>query len=249
MEERWATDWDLLDPREVGRHLKVSPTTIRVWCIRGLMPEPDVIRAGTPVWTRHTITAWAQRRGLIPLLRAQVVQLLQRRGNGVHIRDLIEHWVARGGPAIEPQRAVRALLLDLIDEGYVVRSGRDTYRSLPALDVGSFDDRCLGVAHALRGFGALDARDVAAAMGLHRRERERVARALLRLRDAGLLFPAPSNGRYQGVTPAGWEWHEAWARGGRWWEAASLTGFGVSAPHGDAAASGSTALAVGGKVW
>ena len=167
----------------------------------------------------------------------------------MHIRDVIERWVAGGGSAAGAQRAVRAVLLDLIDEGYVVLIGRDTYRSLPAPDVGSFDDGCLAVAHALREFGALDARDVAAAMGLQRRERERVARALVRLRDAGLLFPASTSARYQGVTLAGKEWHEAWARGGSWWEFASLTGFGASATQGDAAASGSSALAVGGKVW
>ncbi len=202
-----APEWDLLGERDVAHYLSVAPPRVRTWRIRGLLPEPDGVVLGVPVWTRRTIRSWAEKTGhLAPLLRDHVLWLLRVRGDAdsgevtEHCRS--EHLLAgESAPDI-----VRAVLLDLEGEGFIRHvEGRDAFSALPEGDAETLDDRCLEMAGAGGQQTEFGADEITTALGLEPRDHIRVAAALRRLAEAGLLFPA-SEDRYAGQTPAGARW-------------------------------------------
>jgi predicted DNA-binding transcriptional regulator AlpA len=54
---------DLLDPEMIADRLGVARATVHVWRNRGVLPEPDAIRSGCPLWWVDTIDEWARATG------------------------------------------------------------------------------------------------------------------------------------------------------------------------------------------
>ena len=54
---------DLVDPGAVADRLKVRRQTVHMWRHRGIMPEPDYMLNGGPVWAWWRIRDWAERTG------------------------------------------------------------------------------------------------------------------------------------------------------------------------------------------
>jgi hypothetical protein len=50
-------------PSEFAKEVKVKEPTIRQWRHRGLLPEPDMVLSGMPVWTLRSIREWASQTG------------------------------------------------------------------------------------------------------------------------------------------------------------------------------------------
>lgn len=58
---------DLLSPQEVAEALGVKVQTVHAWKFRKLMPPPNMIISGCPMWRRQAIAVWAaQTRRLSP---------------------------------------------------------------------------------------------------------------------------------------------------------------------------------------
>lgn len=51
---------------EIADLLRVKPATVDQWRFRRVLPEPDHVISGTPIWHRETIVAWAVRTGRQP---------------------------------------------------------------------------------------------------------------------------------------------------------------------------------------
>ena len=54
---------DLVDPGAVADRLKVRRQTVHMCRHRGIMPEPDYMLNGGPVWEWWRIRDWAERTG------------------------------------------------------------------------------------------------------------------------------------------------------------------------------------------
>jgi predicted site-specific integrase-resolvase len=50
-------------PQEVAATLGVKVTTVHQWRQRGLLPEPEAVVSGVPMWAPDTIEAWAVATG------------------------------------------------------------------------------------------------------------------------------------------------------------------------------------------
>lgn len=57
-----APTQELLGLRDIARLLGVAPATPQKWRTRRLLPPPDVVASGLPLWRRETIEAWAANR-------------------------------------------------------------------------------------------------------------------------------------------------------------------------------------------
>lgn len=56
----------LVGLREIAELLHVQPDTPNVWRARGVLPEPEWVVSGTPVWRLETIVGWARESGRLP---------------------------------------------------------------------------------------------------------------------------------------------------------------------------------------
>lgn len=57
---------DLVGLVEIADLLEVERQTPRAWRLRGVLPDPDYVISGTPVWRRATIERWARDTGRWP---------------------------------------------------------------------------------------------------------------------------------------------------------------------------------------
>ena len=57
---------DLLGLRDIARLLGVAQGTPQRWRTRGLLPDPEAVVAGRPVWRRGAILAWHEARDARP---------------------------------------------------------------------------------------------------------------------------------------------------------------------------------------
>ena len=57
------TDYQPLGATEVAHYLGVKQATVKKWRHRKIMPDPDWILGGRPVWDTPTIDAWARATG------------------------------------------------------------------------------------------------------------------------------------------------------------------------------------------
>ncbi len=57
---------DLLGLVEIAELLDVERETPRKWRKRNVLPEPDYMISGTPVWRREVIERWARETGRWP---------------------------------------------------------------------------------------------------------------------------------------------------------------------------------------
>ncbi len=57
---------DLVGVADIAERLGVRPQTAATWRHRGLLPEPDWMVSGLPVWDWPTIAAWAKTTGRLP---------------------------------------------------------------------------------------------------------------------------------------------------------------------------------------
>lgn len=48
---------------EIAERLGVDPKTAQQWRFRKLLPEPDALVSGRPVWQWRTIERWARETG------------------------------------------------------------------------------------------------------------------------------------------------------------------------------------------
>ena len=48
-----------LDIEMVAQRLDVTSATVRDWSDRRLLPEPDAVQSGQPLWTAATMNTWA----------------------------------------------------------------------------------------------------------------------------------------------------------------------------------------------
>lgn len=56
-------DDELMGPDEVAAYLQVKRNTIAQWRHRRILPAPDFILSGMPVWRRGDIASWARNTG------------------------------------------------------------------------------------------------------------------------------------------------------------------------------------------
>jgi len=54
---------DLVGSREIAGRLGVSIRTVQTWRMRHVMPEPEYVVSGVPVWNWETIRQWSEHRG------------------------------------------------------------------------------------------------------------------------------------------------------------------------------------------
>lgn len=54
---------DLVDIAQVAERLDVRRQTVHMWRHRGIMPEPDYMLNGGPVWAWWRIRDWAENTG------------------------------------------------------------------------------------------------------------------------------------------------------------------------------------------
>ncbi len=50
----------LVGPADIATRLGVSPTTVSAWKRRGLLPEPEILVSGVPLWFWPDIERWAK---------------------------------------------------------------------------------------------------------------------------------------------------------------------------------------------
>jgi hypothetical protein len=53
---------DLVGSREIASRLNVSLKLVQMWRYRKVMPEPEWIVSGVPIWRWGTIQQWAEKR-------------------------------------------------------------------------------------------------------------------------------------------------------------------------------------------
>lgn len=53
----------LADATEIAKRLGVKRQTVNMWRFRGLLPEPEWMLNGGPVWKWSTIQRWATETG------------------------------------------------------------------------------------------------------------------------------------------------------------------------------------------
>lgn len=56
------TKLDLVGSREIAQRLGVSIRTVQTWRMRKVMPQPEWIVSGFPVWRWEKIHKWAEKR-------------------------------------------------------------------------------------------------------------------------------------------------------------------------------------------
>jgi len=56
-------DYQPLGATEVARHLGVAESTVKKWRHRRIMPDPDWVLGGRPIWDVATINTWARSTG------------------------------------------------------------------------------------------------------------------------------------------------------------------------------------------
>lgn len=54
---------DLVGPHEIAGRLGVKVTTVHQWRQRDLLPEPEAVISGVPVWLWEVIEKWAKETG------------------------------------------------------------------------------------------------------------------------------------------------------------------------------------------
>ena len=54
---------ELVGPGEIADRLGVKRGTVHEWRRRGILPEPEAIVSGVPVWQWSKIEAWARSTG------------------------------------------------------------------------------------------------------------------------------------------------------------------------------------------
>lgn len=67
--QRRLAELALMDFHDIAVYLDVHEGTPSTWRVRGLLPEPDLLKGGrgsTPLWMRSTIHEWAQRTERLP---------------------------------------------------------------------------------------------------------------------------------------------------------------------------------------
>jgi hypothetical protein len=213
---------DLLGEQDIAKLLLVAPSTVRVWRLRGVLPEPDsVVNDSTHVWSRTTIRTWAEHSGRLPAdLRRQVLGFLRDRVDAASMEEIEG---ALGRRSIREResvsRSLQAVLQDLCSEGLVRHEEGNLYAAVPVLEAETFEDRCLTALHRVRTHLSrstwVSAVLVAEELRLPEWDRSRVADALETMCAAGMIYPAihelppfPSrekDGLYFDLTPAGFE--------------------------------------------
>jgi hypothetical protein len=213
---------ELIGEQDVARLLSVAPSTVRVWRLRGVLPEPDAVVNGTThVWSRGTIRTWAEHSGRLPAgLRRQALGFIRDRIGAASLGEIEDglgwRWARERDSG---SRNLQAVLQDLRAEGLVRSPEEDLYEAVPVLDADTFEDRCLMAVYRVRkqlsGQGWVSVGRVADDLRLPEWDRGRVADALGRMCAAGLIYPAihelppfPSRereGLFFNLTPAGFE--------------------------------------------
>lgn len=54
---------DLVGPQEIAEGLRVSRATVHAWRYRGLLPPPEWVISGVPIWRWSVIETWADDTG------------------------------------------------------------------------------------------------------------------------------------------------------------------------------------------
>lgn len=57
------TRLDLVGYSEIAERLGVSRRTVETWRQREILPEPEWIVSGSPIWRGATITRWTEKTG------------------------------------------------------------------------------------------------------------------------------------------------------------------------------------------
>jgi len=57
---------DLVGIVEIAARLAVDRGTVDKWRWRGVLPDPDWVVSGTPVWRWSTVRMWATMTGRLP---------------------------------------------------------------------------------------------------------------------------------------------------------------------------------------
>ncbi|ARQ70486.1 helix-turn-helix transcriptional regulator [Streptomyces marincola] len=56
------TERRLWSYKEIADHIRVQPDTVRSYRKHGLLPPPDAVEDGRPLWYVESITEWVARR-------------------------------------------------------------------------------------------------------------------------------------------------------------------------------------------
>jgi len=53
-------------PQQIADLCGVEADTVKKWRQRGVLPTPDAVISGVPLWWRTTAVLWADRTGRLP---------------------------------------------------------------------------------------------------------------------------------------------------------------------------------------
>ena len=56
----------IVGPAEVAAIAGVKHRTVVTWRARGIMPEPDAVISGVPLWRERRIVRWLETTGRLP---------------------------------------------------------------------------------------------------------------------------------------------------------------------------------------
>lgn len=54
---------DLVGPHEIADRLSVRVSTVHQWRQRDVLPEPEAVISGVPIWHWKTVEKWARKTG------------------------------------------------------------------------------------------------------------------------------------------------------------------------------------------
>ena len=82
MPQHRARTFDLVGLTDLPDLLGIARQTARQWRTRGVLPEPQAVVSGSPVWERRTIIDWALETRRIDRSRARELRSAARAAVG-----------------------------------------------------------------------------------------------------------------------------------------------------------------------